>query len=220
MKKLKDDTLQIIELFFSVQGESRFVGWPTSFIRLAACNLRCSWCDTTYSFGRGTTIPLQEIVTKVEEWAARYICITGGEPLLQPTVHTLISSLCDRGYILSIETSGSLPIESIDPRAHVILDIKCPGSGMENKNLWSNIEYLKEKDDVKFVILDRCDYDYAVDKCHSLNLFDKTKSILFSPVFGSLESKLLTEWILADRLPIRLNMQLHKYVWPPNTKGV
>lgn len=213
-------TLRMIEVFASVQGETSYAGLPTTFIRLASCNLRCTWCDTTYSFGKGTVRSINEIIEEVENNGCPYVCVTGGEPLLQKEVHNLITVLCDRGFRLSLETGGSLPINTVDPRVKIILDLKCPGSGMSDKNEWSNIHFLKENDEVKFVLLDRADYDYAKMICDQYQLFGKVKEVLFSPVHGQIDPKNLVEWMLEDRLPIRLNLQIHKYVWDPQTKGV
>jgi len=212
--------LNLIEIFASVQGETSFTGLPTVFIRLAACNLRCQWCDTTYSFGRGTPYLLEDIQQKTASFGCKNVCITGGEPLLQENVYPLMKNLCDFGYTLSLETSGSLPINAVDPRVHIILDIKCPDSLMSHKNYWENLELVSKKDEVKFVIMSRKDYDYAKEICESYQLFHKVKEVLFSPVFGSLDPKQLVEWILQDRLPIRLNLQIHKFIWDPATKGV
>lgn len=213
-------TLNIIEVFASVQGETRLAGLPTTFVRLAACNLRCSWCDTPYSFGRGHPQTIQHILDTIHKNGCRHVCITGGEPLLQQNVHLLMSILCDEGYVLSIETGGSLPTKMIDPRVSIILDIKCPGSMMHEKNHWSNLEILREHDEVKFVIMDRVDYDYAVGVCEKFRLFDRSMQTLFSPVHGVLDPKVLTHWILENKLPVRLNLQLHKYIWTPETRGV
>lgn len=215
---MKNEFLRLIEIFSSVQGETSFSGLPTTFIRLAACNLRCTWCDTTYSFGKGTPYSLDSILDEVKQKGCRYICVTGGEPLLQENVHPLMEALLEKGHIVSIETGGSLSTEKIDPRVKVILDIKCPGSGMEGKNDWSNINRLRGHDEVKFVLLDRKDYEYAKSKIHLLD--KKVSEILLSPVFGALDPKELVKWILEDKLPVRLNLQIHKWIWSPETKGV
>ncbi|MCB1135018.1 MAG: radical SAM protein [Chlamydiia bacterium] len=212
-----DKKLDIIEIFTSVQGETSYTGLPTTFIRLARCNLRCSWCDTPYGFKRGAAMDFASIRAQI---AAPYVCITGGEPLLQPGVFELMKVLCDEGYRLSIETGGSLDTAAIDTRVKTILDIKCPGSGMADRNLWSNLEQLRPQDEVKFVIADRADYDYAVAVCERHGLYDRVAELLFAPVFGQLEAKQLVAWILEDRLPVRLNLQTHKFIWSPDTKGV
>ena len=214
------DKLNLIEIFASVQGETSFTGLPTTFIRLAACNLRCSWCDTSYSFGRGTPTLLTEIYEKVKKFGCRHICVTGGEPLLQENVYPLMKTLCDEGFILSLETSGSLSTARVDPRVHTILDIKCPGSAMSDKNHWQNMDLLKNHDEVKFVIADHADYTYAKQICAKYQLYTRNREVLFSPVFNSLEAKTLVEWILRDQLPVRLNLQTHKFIWEPSTKGV
>ncbi len=215
-------TLQLIEIFSSVQGESTFTGLPTTFIRLAACNLRCTWCDTAYSFGRGTTTAMADIIEKAENFGNPYICITGGEPLLQPNVLLLMKELCDRKFQLSIETGGSLSTRDIDPRVRVILDVKCPGSGMKHKNLWDNLSLLRPIDEVKFVLANREDFEYAKAVCEKYCLFDVLKrgNILFSPVHGVLNAQDLVQWILSDKLPVRLNLQIHKFIWDPQTQGV
>lgn len=212
--------LNLIELFASVQGETSLSGLPTTFVRLAGCNLRCSWCDTPYSFGRGEPVSLDEIVRKVDSHGCRYVCITGGEPLLQSNVYPLMTDLCDRGYILSLETGGSLSIKSVDPRVRIILDLKCPDSKMSHKNDWGNIPFLRKQDEVKFVILGEEDYQYAKDVCHQYQLFETVGEVLFSPVHGKLAPCDLVGWILRDKLPVRLNLQLHKYIWDPMTRGV
>lgn len=213
-------SLNIIEIFQSVQGETSYSGLPTTFIRLAACNLRCSWCDTTYSFGKGTPATVESLIAQTEAYGHRHVCVTGGEPLLQDNVYHLMQVLCDKKFIVSLETGGGMPTLKVDPRVKVILDLKCPGSEMEHKNIWGNYALLRPHDQVKFVILDRADYEYAREKCVQYNLYDRVQEVLFSPVFGKLDPRNLIEWILADKLPVRLNMQLHKFIWHPETKGV
>lgn len=215
-----ESVIQLIEIFGSVQGETSFSGLPTTFIRLAACNLRCTWCDTSYSFGRGTPYTIQKIIEETEQQGLPYVCITGGEPLLQLEVHFLIKELCDRGFRLSLETGGSLPVDQVDPRVKIILDIKCPGSGMAEKNEWRNLRHLSSKHEIKFVILDRADYEYAKMICFQYNLYERVENVLFSPVHGVLNSQQLVGWILEDKIPVRLNLQIHKYIWDPLTKGV
>lgn len=212
--------LNLIEIFRSIQGETSLVGLPTTFIRLAACNLRCSWCDTTYSFGRGTPYSLDQILSQVMTLGCSYVCVTGGEPLLQPNVLILMRQLCEQQYKVSLETGGSLSTEGIDERVRIILDIKCPGSKMEQKNLWSNLDRIRFHDQIKFVIQDFNDYQYAKEICQRYQLFGKTSEVLFSPVFGILNPQELVHWILNDRLPVRLNLQIHKFIWSPDQKGV
>lgn len=213
-------TLNIIEIFRSVQGETSFAGMPTTFIRLAACNLRCSWCDTRYSFDRGTPFPLENIISQVESFGCQYICVTGGEPLLQSNVFPLMEMLCQSNYKISLETGGSLSTHKVPHPVRIILDVKCPGSKMEHKNLWSNLEYLRSFDQVKFVIQDLQDYDYAKEICRKYQLFTKVEEVLFSPVFGMLNPQDLVAWILDDKLSVRLNLQIHKFIWSPNQRGV
>ncbi|MEI6532102.1 MAG: radical SAM protein [Chlamydiota bacterium] len=209
--------LRLIELFESVQGETSLAGLPTTFIRLAACNLRCTWCDTTYSFKKGELFPLEDILLKTKNYGHSHVCITGGEPLLQKPVYSLMTTLNDLGYKVNLETGGSLSTAEVDPRVTVILDIKCPGSGMADKNYFANLALLKPQDEVKFVLLDRQDFDYALEICKSYNL---TNNVLFSPVFGKLDPQQLVQWILEAKYPIRLNMQVHKFIWTPETRGV
>lgn len=212
--------LNITEIFASVQGETSFAGLPTTFIRLSACNLRCTWCDTTYSFSKGTTVTISSLLEQTETFGCPHVCVTGGEPLLQSAVHSLLKDLCDRNYVVSLETGGSLAIEQVDVRVHIILDIKCPGSGMSHKNYWRNLENIESKDEVKFVISDEIDYNYAKEICESYKLKEKTQHLLFSPVHGTIAPKLLVNWILRDKLPVRLNLQQHKYIWTPTARGV
>ncbi len=212
--------LNIIEVFASVQGETSFTGCPTTFIRLAACNLRCTWCDTAYSFGRGTPWTIKALVEKVEAYGLKYVCVTGGEPLLQEGCLLLLQHLCELGYVVSLETGGSLSTSKVDPKVNVILDIKCPGSGMAEKNYWPNLNILRKHDEVKFVVADRLDYCYAADVCKQYELSKRVNTVLLSPVFGLLDPRELVSWILEDKLPVRLNLQIHKFIWLPETKGV
>lgn len=210
--------LRITEIFHSIQGESSHVGRPCVFVRLTGCNLRCRWCDSAYTFTGGDKMELDEILRKVETYQCRLVEITGGEPLAQPESLDLIRCLCDEGYEVLIETSGSISIAPVDPRAKVILDLKCPGSGEVDKNLWSNIAELDPGDEVKFVIADRIDYDWAraVIARNQLDRF----TILFSPVWGEMNMKELAEWMLADRVPARFQTQLHKHIWGADVQGV
>lgn len=214
------DSINIIEIFRSVQGETSLSGLPTTFIRLAACNLRCTWCDTSYSFGRGNPTPMSQIIDQIEEFGCGYVCVTGGEPLLQKNVHSLMTALSDKEYKVSLETGGSLTIVDVDPRVKIILDIKCPGSGMHHKNEWNNLSLLKTQDEIKFVLLDRADYEWAINICHEYRLFESKFHVLFSPVHGKLNSRMLVEWILEDKINVRLNLQIHKFIWDPLTRSV
>jgi 7-carboxy-7-deazaguanine synthase len=212
--------LNITELFHSVQGETSLTGWPTAFIRLAGCPMRCSWCDTTYSFKRGTDRTLDELLQFVEKVPVRHVCITGGEPLAQPNVFSLMTALCDRGKVVSLETGGAISTAAVDPRVITILDVKCPGSGMLEKNCWENLNILRPQDEVKFVIADRTDYDFSKEICSQHGLYSKVAAVLFSPVWGQLHPRQLVEWMLADGVAARLNLQTHKYIWAPETRGV
>jgi 7-carboxy-7-deazaguanine synthase len=208
---MNTDKLRLTEIFYSIQGESSRAGRPCVFVRLSRCNLRCTWCDTTYSFRGGEKHALDAIVDEVAAHGCKLVEITGGEPLLQPAVHPLMTRLCDEGYEVLIETSGSLDIAPIDPRVTVIMDLKPPGSGEVNKNLWSNIEALKPTDEVKFVILDRVDYDWSVAACREHRIFERAH-VIFSPVHGVMDAHTLSNWILEDQLPVRLGLQLHKFL--------
>jgi len=210
---MTDPVLRITEIFYSLQGETSTTGLPTVFVRLTGCPLRCRYCDTAYAFSGGRLLPLTEILDAVAAHAPGYVTVTGGEPLAQPECLPLLSALCDRGYRVSLETSGALPIAAVDPRVHVILDIKTPASGELARNLWANIAHLGAKDEVKFVICDRADYDWARFQIDRHRLAATGAELLFSPSQGQLEPRALAEWILADRLPVRLQLQLHKYLW-------
>ena len=211
--------MRVTEIFHSIQGESSYAGQPCVFVRLTGCPLRCTWCDTDYAFYGGTEQPIDEILSKVDSYGCRLVEVTGGEPLAQSDAFPFISTLCDRGYQVLIETSGAIDIASVDRRAHVILDVKCPGSGMTDRMYWPNLNQLTMKDEAKFVLADRKDYDWA---CEIITKYELTTrcSVLMSPVFGSLEPRQLAEWVLADRLPVRFQLQLHKWIWAPDMRGV
>ncbi|MHB8623602.1 MAG: 7-carboxy-7-deazaguanine synthase QueE [Sulfuricaulis sp.] len=206
------DRLRVTEVFFSLQGEARTVGYPTVFIRLTGCPLRCSYCDTEYAFYGGQWLELNDILQRVAEYAPRYVTVTGGEPLAQRSCRDLLTALCDRDYEVSIETGGALDIAGIDPRVSIVMDLKTPGSGEENRNLYANIPYLAKKDQVKFVICDRTDYEWSRAKLMEYRI-DQVCEVLFSTCYGQLNPKDLAEWILADRLLVRLQIQLHKILW-------
>ena len=205
-------SLRIFEIFHSLQGESSRVGLPTVFVRLTGCPLRCGYCDTEYAFHGGSTQTLEQILREVAQYQAQYVCVTGGEPLAQKACHELLSALCDAGYSVSLETSGAMDISQVDDRVSVIMDIKTPGSGEESKNLWTNIPYLKAKDEVKFVLADRADYDWAKQILEKYQLTEKSP-ILFSPVYNTLPPADLAKWVLEDHLPVRMQLQLHKILW-------
>lgn len=210
--------LRITEIFHSIQGESTHVGRPCTFVRLAGCNLRCTWCDSVYTFTGGEKMEIYEVLEKVASYGCNLVEVTGGEPLAQREAFELIERLLDDGYEVLIETSGSIDITPVDQRAKIILDVKCPGSGEESKNLWSNLDALREHDEVKFVILDRADYEYARKVIEERSLSGRT--ILFSPVWEAMPMRELAEWMLADRVPARLQTQLHKHIWGAEAKGV
>jgi len=201
--------LFVTELFTSLQGESSLVGLPTTFIRLSGCNLRCSWCDSQYTFPKGTAYTIDELIEKVKEAKTNYVCVTGGEPLLQDGVYELMRKLAEAGYTVSCETNGSLPIGNIDSRVRIILDIKCPGSGQAEKNMMGNLEILRPHDEVKFVIANEADYKFAKGVVQKFKL----ANVLLSPAWGLLEAQTLADWIVQDRIPARLNLQLHKMLW-------
>jgi 7-carboxy-7-deazaguanine synthase len=212
-------TLVINEIFHSIQGESSHMGRPCVFVRLTYCNIRCSYCDTEYAFYEGKETPIDEIVASVRRFGCKLVEVTGGEPLFQANVHELMTRLCDEGYELLLETGGSLDIGGVDERVRRIVDFKCPSSGMMNKNLWANVKYLNAKDEVKFVIGDRKDYDWSKRMIEEFEI-DRRSPVLKSVVFGKLEPVRLSEWILSDKLNVRFQLQMHKYIWNPETKGV
>ncbi|HMK38157.1 MAG TPA: radical SAM protein [Bacteroidota bacterium] len=211
--------LVVNEIFHSIQGESTHTGRPCVFVRLTYCNLRCTWCDTPYAFEAGSRMSVEAIVSAVESFRCGLVEVTGGEPLMQEGVHDLFRSLCDRGYEVLVETSGSLDVGGVDRRVRRIVDFKCPGSGMEKKNLWSNVRFLTPQDEVKFVILDRGDFDWAVAKINEYRL-DTRCTILMSVVFGELEPVHLARWMLDERINARLQLQVHKFIWEPSARGV
>ncbi|MGH9457447.1 MAG: radical SAM protein [Thermoanaerobaculia bacterium] len=210
--------IRITELFHSIQGESSHAGRRCIFIRLTGCNLRCVWCDSEYTFTGGEKMEIDAILEAIAKWDCRLVEVTGGEPLAQKESFELIRRLCEAGYEVLIETSGSIDTTPVDARAKIILDIKCPASGEEGKNFWPNLERLRPHDEVKFVIADRADYDYAVRVVRERELSERT--VLFSPVWGVLDLRTLAEWILADALDVRLQTQLHKHIWGAEARGV
>ena len=204
--------LRINEIFCSLQGEARTVGWPTIFIRLTGCPLRCAYCDTTYAYNEGEWNSGEEIIARISEYATRHICVTGGEPLAQEGCRELLSLLCDHGYEVSLETSGALDIGGIDPRVSRVMDLKTPSSGELKSNRYENIELLTPHDMVKLVISDREDYNWAKEMLIRDELAQRCE-VLFSPVWGAMEPRRLAEWILEDQLPVRFQLQLHKILW-------
>jgi 7-carboxy-7-deazaguanine synthase len=205
-------TLRITEIFFSLQGETSRAGLPTAFVRLTGCPLRCGYCDTAYAFHGGATMAIGDIIAEVARLEARYVTVTGGEPLAQKHCLALLAALCDAGYSVSLETSGAIDISAVDRRVSRIVDIKTPGSGEVGKNLWSNVAHLNAADELKFVLCDEADYRWAVEMLRSLKL-PEICPVLFSPVHGALPARQLADWIVRDRLPVRFQLQLHKQVW-------
>lgn len=204
--------LRITEIFHSLQGESRPAGWPSAFVRLTGCPLRCAYCDTAYAFHGGQKTSIEEILATVAGFEALHVCVTGGEPLAQPACHDLLAALCDAGYQVSLETSGALDISAVDRRVAVVLDLKTPASGEGARNLWANLAHLKRDDQVKFVICGRADYEWAREALREHALAARCE-VLFSPAWEQQPARQLAEWILADRLPVRFQVQLHKYLW-------
>ncbi|MFZ2323549.1 MAG: radical SAM protein [Ignavibacteriaceae bacterium] len=212
--------IKVNEIYYSIQGESTFAGLPCVFVRLTYCNLRCSYCDTEYAFYDGKDLSISEIIYEVKKYNCKLVEITGGEPLVQmDECLLLMKQLCDEGFEVLLETGGSLTIKNIDERVRIIMDLKCPSSGMEKKNLYDNINHLKSTDELKFVIGSREDYGWTVDVIKKYQLENKCK-ILFSVVFGKLEPLQLVNWVLEDKLNIRFQLQMHKFIWHPETKGV
>ncbi|MBP9731449.1 MAG: 7-carboxy-7-deazaguanine synthase QueE [Moraxellaceae bacterium] len=205
--------LRISEIFHSLQGEARTVGRPTVFIRLTGCPLRCVWCDTPYAFSGGSIMTLDTVLESVALHGAKHICVTGGEPLAQPECLTLLTALCDAGLEVSLETSGAMDVSKVDPRVSKVMDLKAPDSGEAHRNLYENIPHLTQHDQVKFVIASHKDYEWVRFKCDEYQLVERVGDVLFSPVHGALEPRQLAEWILADRLHVRMQVQLHKYLW-------
>jgi len=213
--------LRVNEIFYSIQGESTFAGFPCIFIRMTGCNLRCTYCDTTFAYEEGDDIPLDSILTTVKKFHCSLIEVTGGEPLIQNETPDLISALIKNGYTVLLETNGSQDISTVDTRCTRIVDIKCPSSGMDNKNHWENLDYITLNDQLKFVIAHRQDYLYAKKVLDTAAIKRRKKLLInFSPVFNKIDLKDLAGWILADNLPVRLQIQLHKYIWGEYTKGV
>jgi 7-carboxy-7-deazaguanine synthase len=217
---MADERLRVNEIFFSIQGESTWAGRPCVFVRLTGCNLRCVWCDTEYAFHEGLTMTVDEAADRVLGYRCGLVEVTGGEPLLQSGVYPLIGRLLASGATVLIETSGAADISRLDPRVIKVMDLKCPASGECERNLWGNLEHLTPRDEVKFVIVDRGDYEWARDVIGTRDLAARVNAVLMSCAFGRLEQARLAGWILADRLPVRMQLQMHKYIWPPDARGV
>jgi 7-carboxy-7-deazaguanine synthase len=211
--------MQITEIFYSIQGESSFIGMPCVFIRTTGCNLRCVWCDTAYSFYGGVEMRLDEIMQKVQRYGCKLVEITGGEPMLQREIYQLCDRLLAADYTVLMETGGSLDLSQLDPRVIKIVDIKCPGSGEADRNYWPNLDILQPHDQIKFVVKDRTDYQWASEVIRRHRL-DERFHLLFSPVFGDMDLRALADWMLADGVKARLQIQLHKFIWPPDRRGV
>lgn len=210
----------INEIFYSVQGESTYAGRPCVFVRLTACDLRCSWCDTPYAFHEGRKRTVDEVLDDVERFDCDLVEITGGEPLLQEDVYPLMQGLLARGKTVLLETGGHRSTARVPEPVVTVLDVKCPGSGESARMDWTNLDRLRPRDEVKFVVKDRADYDYAREVIATHRLVGRAAAIHLSPVHGVLDARTLSEWVLADRLPVRVQLQLHKYIWDPTTRGV
>jgi 7-carboxy-7-deazaguanine synthase len=212
--------VRVNEIFHSIQGESTRAGCPCVFVRLTGCNLRCTWCDTEYAFYQGRQMEVGEVAAEVASFGCALVEITGGEPLLQQGVHPLIDALLVGGHAVMIETSGERDISGLDPRVVRIVDVKCPGSGESERNRWSNLEHLTQHDELKFVVSDRRDYEWAREAIRTHRMSERVNAVLLSPVFGKLEPSDLAAWILADRLAVRMQLQMHKHIWSPTARGV
>jgi 7-carboxy-7-deazaguanine synthase len=212
--------LTVNEIFYSVQGESTYAGRPCVFVRLTACDLRCSWCDTTYAFHEGRKRTLEDVLHEVETYSCALVEVTGGEPLLQEDVYPLMESLLEAGKTVLLETGGHRSTARVPADVVTVLDVKCPGSGESQRNCWENLEQVRPHDEIKFVVKDRADYEFAREVIAQRSLAGRVAAIHLSPVHGVLDPKTLSEWVLADRLPVRVQLQLHKYIWSPDTRGV
>jgi 7-carboxy-7-deazaguanine synthase len=212
--------MKVNEIFYSIQGESSYAGLPCAFIRLSGCNLRCAYCDTAYAFYEGTEMSIPEILSAIGQFPTRLALVTGGEPMLQASVHELFAELLERNYTVLLETGGQVSLADVDPRVHKIMDFKCPSSGMEERNDYGNLNYLAQTDELKFVIGDRIDFDWACDLIRRYALADRVGQILFSPVHQKVSYADLADWVLNCGLPARLQLQLHKIIWPHIPRGV
>jgi 7-carboxy-7-deazaguanine synthase len=219
INQIEDLTLKINEIFYSIQGESTQSGRPCIFIRLTYCNLRCTYCDTEYAFFEGQDLSIKAILDELGKYNCNLIEITGGEPLIQKNVHHLMKLLCDRGYEIMLETAGHLDISTTDSRVKRIMDIKCPSSGESDKILWENIKHLKNTDEIKFVVSTSDDLSWAQQIIEKYNL-TKICPVIFSPVYGEMDNEILAQWIMQSGLPVRMQIQLHKQIWSPQTRGV
>ena len=213
--------LRVTEIFRSIQGESTHAGRPCTFVRLTGCPMRCVWCDSEYTFTGGDHVSIAEVIRQIRQFGCQLVEITGGEPLAQKNSLTLIRSLCDEGYEVLVETGGYVSVQGVDPRAALVLDVKCPASGEANRNHWPNLERLRATmDEVKFVIADESDWHYAVATIRKFNLETNTKAILISPAWGLMDLQVLATLVASSGLNVRMQLQLHKYIWAPDTRGV
>ena len=210
---MTETTVRLTEIFFSVQGESSYVGLPTIFIRLTGCPLRCVYCDSAYAFEGGKKWAITDVLNKIAEYPSQHVCVTGGEPLAQPQCLDLLDALIQQGYKVSLETSGAILVSQVNPQVARIVDFKTPSSGEPSKNRWDNLQYLGERDEIKFVIGDDDDFSWALSKVIELNMIERVGSVLFSPVHGSFQLEAFAERVIASGLPIRMQIQLHKYIW-------
>ncbi len=216
----KEDSLVVHEIYASVQGESTFAGLVCAFVRTTGCNLRCVWCDTPQAFHGGTRMRRAEVLERALALGTPLVELTGGEPLLQPAVFPLVSELCDAGRTVLVETSGEADVSRVDPRVHKIMDLKAPGSGESHRNRWSNLEHIRPRDEIKFVLADRADYEWMRAVIREREIARRTPNLLASTVFGKLAARDLVRWVLEDSLPVRVQLQLHKYIWKPDATGV
>jgi 7-carboxy-7-deazaguanine synthase len=216
----KEDTLVIHEIYASVQGESTFAGLPCTFVRTTGCNLRCVWCDTPQAFHGGKRMRREEVLSRALALGTPLVELTGGEPLLQPGSLPLMRELCDAGRTVLVETSGEADVSRVDARVHKIMDLKCPGSGESHRNRWSNLDHLTPRDEIKFVLANREDYEWMRGVLREHRLTDRTRNLLVSTVFGRLATRDVVAWVLEDSLPVRVQLQMHKYIWKPDATGV
>jgi 7-carboxy-7-deazaguanine synthase len=218
MSKL--DTLVVHEIYASIQGESTFAGLPCTFVRTTGCNLRCVWCDTPQAFRGGTRMHRRDVLARALSFSTPLVELTGGEPLLQPAVFPLLAELCDAGRTVLVETSGEADVSAVDGRVHKVMDLKCPGSGESHRNRWSNLAHIGPRDEIKFVLADRADYEWMREAIRERDLPLRTPNLLASTVFGKLRPRDLAGWVLEDALPVRVQLQMHKYLWDPDATGV
>jgi 7-carboxy-7-deazaguanine synthase len=212
--------MKVNEIFYSIQGESSFAGWPCAFIRLAGCDLRCTYCDTRYAFHEGTEMSIREILQVVDTYPTRLALITGGEPMLQTSVHALFQKLLEQDYTVLLETGGHISLSDVDPRVHKIMDLKCPSSGMADHNDYDNLSHLTQRDELKFVVGDRGDFEWAFNLIRRHNLTVRVGAVFFAPVFGRLSYADLAAWVLNCGIHVRLQLQLHKIIWPEAERGI